>query len=71
MPKQIARDFGGWRDPRIPTQWSGRKAYVKYAMACIEYMGDIVEHWVTFQEPQRELLLFRVTKNIYIRVGHD
>ena len=28
----------------------------------MEAFGDLVEYWVTFQEPQRELILFRVTK---------
>ena len=57
MPRIVLRDFGGWRSPSRPRDFSGRKAFVHYAKACFEAFGDLVPYWVTFQEPQRELML--------------
>ena len=55
-PREVLREYGGWRSPRIG-QRSGRQAFVDYAKACFEAFGDLVPYWVTFQEPQRELML--------------
>lgn len=38
MPKEIVRSFDGWRSPRLPTQWSGRKAFVAYATTCMKFV---------------------------------
>ena len=53
MPRDVLRDYDGWRNNRI---YSGRDAFVHYAKNCFESFGDIVADWVTFQEPQRELI---------------
>jgi beta-glucosidase len=45
---------GGWRNPDIP-HW-----FENYTTAAVQRLGDRVQHWITFNEPQ-----------IFLHVGHQ
>lgn len=46
LPQSI-QDAGGWPNPEI-IEW-----YTDYAKACFELFGDLVNYWITFNEPKQ------------------
>mmetsp|Transcript_98686 Transcript_98686/g.287829 ORF Transcript_98686/g.287829 Transcript_98686/m.287829 type:complete len:1158 (+) Transcript_98686:104-3577(+) len=45
MPQCLENEYGGWRSPRVVTDFEA------YAVACFEAFGDRVKMWITLNEP--------------------
>ncbi|KAK7047906.1 Beta-glucosidase 1B [Paramarasmius palmivorus] len=45
LPQVLHDQYGGWLDKRIVED------FVKYSRVCFEAFGDVVKHWITFNEP--------------------